>query len=95
MNLLLKIGVLLSFGVYQSHASIWIKNVKSYGPSAAIIGADCLSTLTKFYLKDPSLTRSRNLVISYSQNLTVPADNIQRLFLQWIHEAIVRGEVDE
>lgn len=86
---------LLLVSLSHSNASIWIKNVKSYGPSASAFGVKCLTTMTKLYLKEPSLSRSRNLVVSYIQNLTIPADNVQRLFLKWIHEAIVQGDVDE
>lgn len=94
-SLIPSICFLLLVSLSHSNASIWIKNVKSYGPSASAFGVKCLTTMTKLYLKEPSLSRSRNLVVSYIQNLTIPADNVQRLFLKWIHEAIVQGDVDE
>lgn len=95
MKVLLNVCIFLIWIVYNSESTIWIKNIKSYGPSTAHFGAKCLSTMSKFYLKDQSSPRARNLVVSYTRNLTIPADNIQRLFLKWIHEAIVRGEIDE
>lgn len=77
------------------NASIWIKNVISYGPSAANVGVKCLSKMSQLYLNDVTLTRSRTLVVAYTRNLSIPADNIQRLYLKWLHEAIIYGELDE
>lgn len=85
----------LSLSLDGSTASIWIKNVQSYGPSATVVGVKCLSTLTRYYFKEKTLTRARDMVVSYNVNLTTPADNIQRLFLKWLHNAIVVGEIDE
>lgn len=76
-------------------ASIWIKNVISYGPSAANVGVKCLSKMSQLYLNGVTITRSRTLVVSYTRNLSIPADNIQRLYLKWLHEAIIYGELDE
>lgn len=90
------VAILIVFSSFNSaNASIWIKNIKAYGPTAAAHGVQCLSTMTKYYLKEPTLSRTRNLVVSYTQNLSVPADNLQRLYLKWIHRAISSGEVDE
>lgn len=79
----------------QLNASIWIKNVKSYGPSTAAVGVKCLSLMTKLYLKDQTLSRSRTMVVGYTRNLSVPADSIQRNYLKWVHKAIVDGDIDE
>lgn len=77
----------------HSNASIWIKNVKFYSPAATAVGVKCLATMTKFYLKDPTLTRAGNLVVAINRNLTIPADNVQRYYLRWIHPAIASGEI--
>lgn len=76
-------------------ASIWIKNVKSYGPTAAQNGVKCLSLMSQFYFKEKSPPRSRTMVVSYTRNLSIPAENIQRLYLKWVHEAIISNEMDE
>lgn len=81
--------------VWCGNASIWIKNVISYGPSAANVGVTCLSKMSQLYLNDATLTRSRTLVVAYTRNLSIPADNIQRMYLKWLHEAIIYGELDE
>lgn len=87
------ICILVCIILTHSNASIWIKNVKHYGPAATAVGVKCLATMTKFYLKDPTLTRAGNLVVAFSRNLTIPADNVQRYYLRWIHAAITSGEV--
>lgn len=87
--------IFLSLNLNASDASIWIKNVKAYGPTAAAHGVKCLSIMTKYYLKKPQLSRTRNLVVSYTRNLSIPADNVQLLYLKWIHGAILNGEMDE
>lgn len=80
----------------NSNASIWIKNVKSYGPSAIEIGVKCLSTMSKFYFKDAStFEKSKILVVTFTRNLSIPADNIQKSYLKWVHEAILNGEINE
>lgn len=78
-----------------SNASIWIKNVKQYGPEAATVGVKCLSLMSTFYFKDKSVSRSKTMVVAYTKNLTIPADNIQRLYLKWVHQAIAHNELDE
>lgn len=89
------VWLFLLLSISGINASIWIKNVKSYGPSAAANGVKCLITMSKFYLKDPSITRSQNLVVSFTRNLTVPADNIQRSYLKWMHQAIAKQEMNK
>lgn len=93
-NTFLIVFVLLCISL-KCNASIWIKNVKSYGPTAAQVGAQCLSLMSKYYFKEKELTRSRTMVVSYTRNLSIPADNIQRLYLNWVHEAIISSELDE
>lgn len=93
-NIHLIIFFVLCFSLFGD-ASIWIKNVKSYGPSAANVGVKCLSIMSKLYLKERTITRSRTMVVAYTQNLSIPADNIQRLYLKWMHEAIIYNELDE
>lgn len=77
------------------NASIWIKNVKSYGPSATIAAKNCLAIMTKYYFREPTLSRSQNLVVVYAKNLSVPAENIQNSYLSWVHAAIYDGEITE
>lgn len=93
-TIFLGIFFLISFSV-KCRASIWIKNVKLYGPTAAQVGVNCLATMSKLYLKEYTMPRSRIMVVSYTRNLSIPADNIQRLYLKWVHEAIISNELDE
>lgn len=65
------------FGINLVYASIWIKNIKSFGPAATIAGTRCLTTLTQYYFKSPMLARTKNLVMSYTRNMSPPAENIQ------------------
>lgn len=93
-TIFLCIFFLTSFSV-KCKASIWIKNVKLYGPTAAQVGVNCLAIMSKLYSKEYTMTRSRIMVVSYTRNLSIPADNIQRLYLKWVHEAIISNELDE
>lgn len=78
-----------------AESSIWIKNIKSYGPASTIAGKNCLAIMTKYYFRSPLLTRSKNMVMAYAHDLTLPAENIQRKYLLWVHEAILEGELTE
>lgn len=93
---LLQFCIFLLLNLSNSNASIWIKNVKSYGPSAIAVGVKCLSTMSKFYFKDSStFGKSKILVVSFTRNLSIPADNIQKSYLKWAHEALLNGEMNE
>lgn len=88
------IFLLLNFG--NSNASIWIKNVQLYGSATIAIGTKCLSTISKYYFEDEStLTRSKILVVSFTRNLSTPANDIQKSYLLWVHEAILNGEMNK
>lgn len=51
--------------------------------------------MTKYYFRSPLLTRSKNMVMAYARDLTRPAENIQRMYLLWVHDAILHGELAE
>lgn len=88
-----QLGIILLLLLDKLQASIWIKDVKSYGPSQATNGVECLSAMSKLYFKDSSLSRDKILVVSFTQNLSIPADNIQKSYLRWVHEAFLNGEM--
>lgn len=78
-----------------ANCSIWIKNVKSFGPSSTLAGTKCLTTLTRYYFQEPESKRVKNLVMSYTRNMSTPAENIQRMYLSWIHHALASGNLTE
>lgn len=79
----------------MAESSIWIKNIKSYGPASTTSGKNCLAIMTKYYFQSPFLTRTQNMVMAYARDLTLPAENIQRKYLLWVHDAIFEGELTE
>lgn len=90
--------IFLLFNLSITNASIWIKNVKSYGPSAITVGVKCLSTMSKLYFTDASSsssTKSKILVVAFTRDLSIPADNIQKSYLKWVHQAILGDEMDK
>lgn len=95
MKELLSIVLIVILNLSALNASIWIKNVKQYSPEAATVGVKCLSLMSTFYFKDKSVSRSKSMVVAFTKNLTIPADNIQRRYLKWAHHAIAHGELDE
>lgn len=86
--------VLLVFFCRNAHSTIWIKNVRSQGPAAAIAGTKCLATLTKYYFYDATLARTKNMVVSYTRSISSPANEIQQQYLEWVHPTIAGGEMD-
>lgn len=94
--ILLHLYIFLLFNLGISNGSIWIKNVKSYGPSAIAAGLNCLSTVSKCYFESASTsTRTKILVVSFTRDLSIPADSIQKSYIKWAHGAILRGEMNE
>lgn len=76
-------------------ATIWVKNVKFYGPSATVAGTNCLASLSDIFFRSSSVARPKNIIMGYPTGLTTPADNIQRSYLLWLHKSILRGQVTE
>lgn len=81
-------------GIPTADTSIWIKNIKFYSPASANAGKNCLAIMSKYYFRSP-LLRSKNMVMAYAHDLTLPAENIQRNYLWWVHEAIIEGQLTE
>lgn len=75
-------------------STIWIKNVRLQGLAAATAGKECLATLTKAYFYSEDSTRPKNIVVTYSYNISLPGSEIQQRYLTWLHHSIVKGEID-
>lgn len=88
------IVALLVIFLRNAQSTIWIKNIRSQGPAAAIAGTKCLATLSKYYFYDPSVTRTKNLVISYTRHISSPANEIQQQYLEWLHQIIADGDME-
>lgn len=87
--------VLISILIKFCLCSIWIKGIKSYGPSASIAGSQCLATLTQYYFYNPTVMRAKNIIISHTQNLSYPAAEIEAEFLAWMHHTIANEDILE
>lgn len=85
---------LLVIFLRNTQSTIWIKNIRSQGPAAAIAGTKCLATLSKQFFYDPSVTRTKNLVISYTRHISSPANEIQQQYLEWLHQIIADGDME-
>lgn len=85
---------LLVIFVRNAHSTIWIKNVRSQGPAAAIAGTKCLATFTQYYFWDSSVTRTKNMVVSYTRSISSPAKEIQQQYLEWLHHIIAGGDME-
>lgn len=76
------------------YSTIWIKNLRLQGLAAATAGKECLATLTKGYFYSENSTRPKNIVVTYTYNISLPASEIQQRYLTWLHHSIVKGEID-
>lgn len=86
---------LLSFLINLASTSIWIDNMRSKDETAVLSGRKCLSKISKYFFRNPEITRTRNLAIFHSGNLTRPASDIESEFLLWLHRAIAFGKFEE
>lgn len=76
-------------------STIRIKSIKSYGAASTNAGKNCLAIMSKYYFHSKMLTRTKNMIMAYAHNMTLPAEIIQRKYLLWVHEAILEGELLE
>lgn len=88
MAKLILLLAIICFSLDWCMCSIWIKGIKSYGPSSAIAGSRCLAILTKYYFYDPTIMRAKNMILSHTRNLTSPAAEVEAEYLYWLHNAV-------
>lgn len=91
-NVLIFASALILLNTVKS--SIWIKNVRLQGLVAVEAGENCLAELTKIYFYNEDVSRPKNLVITYTYNISMPGSEIQQKYLTWIHRSILKGDID-
>lgn len=89
----LVVAILVIF-VRNAHSTIWIKNIRSQGPAAAIAGTKCLAKFTEYYFHEPTLPRTKSMVISYTHSISSPAKEIQQQYLKWLHHNTGSGNIE-
>lgn len=73
--------------------TVWLRNTNERGPAAAAAGTKCLAELAKFYFHRPTITRSQNIAIIQTKNLSSPAAETAGNFLSMMHEMIAAEEI--
>lgn len=87
--------VLAIKALIKSSTAIQMKNLRSYGALSTRHATNCLATLSDYYFRDSEKSEIQNIVVTYTGNLSIPADNIQLSYLKWIHQAIITGDMDK
>lgn len=90
VNIALIISILLNL----VNSTIWIKNVRLQGLVAIQAGQECLSKLTKIYFHNGDISRPKNIVVTYTYNISQPGSEIQQRYLTWLHHSIAKGDID-
>ncbi|SPP73398.1 uncharacterized protein LOC117587483 [Drosophila guanche] len=97
--LLLLQRLLLVYGIVNpandtANTVIYMLPAKDLGPETWRAGVDCLDSFAQiFFFRNPRerFTRSYNLMLTNSFNLSMPADQIQEGFHKLINEAVARA----
>lgn len=76
-------------------SSIWLNNLRSKDATAIESGRQCLSVLSGLYFKAPWITRTLNMAVMHTVNLSSPSAEIQNVYLLWLHRSIANGEFFE
>lgn len=69
-------------------ATTFVREPNSRGPSAVQAGFECLMRVTRSYFNSTQVSRTRNMVIMHSSNLSAPAADIEIMFLARMHAFI-------
>lgn len=74
-----------------ARATVWLRYPNDRGPAAVQAGSACLQTVAEKFFYDPYVTRSKNMVILHTSNMSAPAAEIGGTFLSLMHEVIAEG----
>lgn len=77
----IKISILVLTMSCMVNSIVWLRNSNDRGPAAVQAGTACLQTVAQKFFYDPSVTRSKNMVILYTANMSAPAAEISSTFL--------------
>lgn len=58
-------------------------------------GVDCIETIERYYFKNADSTQVMNLVLYHAKNISSPASEIERVYLQGLHDRIMDQDEDE
>lgn len=58
-------------------------------------GVDCIRTIEHYYFKNADSTQVMNLVLYHAQNISSPASEIEKVYLQGLHDRIMDQDEDE
>lgn len=74
-----------------ARGTVWLRNPNDRGPAAVHAGSACLQTVADKFFYDPLVTRSKNMVILHTANMSAPAAEIGGTFLALMHNVIAEG----
>lgn len=74
-----------------ARSTVWLRNPNDRGPAAVQAGSACLQTVAEKFFYDPLVTRSKNMVILHTSNMSAPAAEIGGTFLALMHNVIMEG----
>lgn len=85
--------LMLLLVVDRSSATTFLRPPNNRGPGAALAGRNCLERVTRHYFNDTRVSRTKNMVIMHSANLSAPAAEIEVNFLTLMHQSIAAKEL--
>ncbi|CAO1434660.1 unnamed protein product [Diamesa tonsa] len=88
--------LIVIFFVFQyTESVIYLRPKNDRGPGAMQAGVDCIESIERYYFKNADSTQVLNLVLYHAKNISSPATEIERVYLQGLHDRIIDQEEDE
>lgn len=89
--IVIRISIVILVMSSAARATVWLRNPNERGPAAVQAGTACLYTVAHKFFYDPYVTRSENMVILHTANMSSPAAEISGNFLALMHAIIASG----
>lgn len=77
----------------SASATTFLRMPNNRGPGAALAGRNCLNLVSRYYFNETRASRTKNMVIMHSANLSAPAAEIEVNFLTLMHKSIASYEM--
>lgn len=72
---------------------VWLRPKNERGPAAIMAGIKCLEQMIHIYFYDPLITRTKNMLILHTNNMTSPAAEIEIKILELMNTNIANGSI--
>lgn len=92
MKLILNFSLILLNFYPLVIGTVWLRYPNDRGPAAVQAGYACLHVISVDYFYDPLVTRSKNMVILHTANMSAPAAQIEITYLSRVHDVVAKAE---